>query len=394
MAGSKIFGLDREAIEHTAVQQAVSFVIKDLSTTFAIYIAYPAELKVGKLLGSQAQKWLKLEGVGDWSIPLPLQIPINPAKIKINSPSGNTTVNLVNTGEVSLIRLPKLFTISWDAWFPAGDWMPCTQKGVTTFNSIMKPGMWKSFINIIRQSRIPCRLVIPEMGINNEVTIETFDWDHHDGAYEDLYYSISFKEYRTYGANKVGTELPQQYDENGNPVSQSNSVETLANPGGNVSQQINGAELGQNELDVQDTPQQPTAGCRGTYVLSSEDDTSIISYAPTDVPDIQLVGYSNNLSSVRSGVVSMQYPSEKTFVVSFDDTDSVYTATVNSMVQSGVVVNTSEDEWGVYAAAQGRALSGKQNTTDTAIRQALCWVNQQKQSKVIELSATQWEISH
>lgn len=189
------FSLSKEEREAACVMGAsfaVSAIVQALLPgEFPIYLTIPG-LKIP----------ISVFGV-DVGPEFPVVFPVNPAKIQVSCPGQNKVMNLVDIGPVNVIRPTQLETIEWSSWFPDKDWFPATNKFITFLNA----KIMRMIIEYVMTSGAPCRLIISKMGINMPVTIESFDWDHHGGAYEDTYYTIKFRKWVDYGTAVTAMSL-------------------------------------------------------------------------------------------------------------------------------------------------------------------------------------------
>lgn len=118
-------------------------------------------------------------------------LPQLPEKIKFTYPSGNKTFELVNLGEVSLLKNPKLNEISFDSYFPySAEFRP-----VFYINKILG---WKESKQVIRFIFTGSTL-----DINTLCSIENFEIEEKGGEPGDIYYSIKLKRYVPYKAKKL-----------------------------------------------------------------------------------------------------------------------------------------------------------------------------------------------
>lgn len=141
-------------------------------------------------------------------------LPITPGAIDISSPSGNTTVRLINHGEINIPRLPGLTEISFECLLPRqkyhfsnyslGDYT------ASTLIPLLK--MWK-------ETKLPFQFIITRMTADNQVfdftsnTVLLEDYTLREDAEEygmDVMCSITLKEYKDYPT--VSTVLQKVID--------------------------------------------------------------------------------------------------------------------------------------------------------------------------------------
>lgn len=118
---------------------------------------------------------------------LKLRLPILPSEWEYASEQDNQTETVNKSGEVNLLGLKKLDTITISAHFSDQKMYydqyknhPTAMQCVDTINSMRKNGV--------------IRLIITPY-INRQATIEQFSWGFKDGT-TDIYYTLEIKEYK------------------------------------------------------------------------------------------------------------------------------------------------------------------------------------------------------
>lgn len=138
-----------------------------------------------------------------------VQIPVAPAEITTDYPTDNKKYDVLDIGEIVVPRLPKLSKWSWDSFFPAFDGMPYIQN---TPQGLRPPSFYQNFLLGCRNSKTVLRLIItrtmddgstPFFNTNTLAIIEDFSTTEKGGELGDLYYKISFSEYRTFSPRTV-----------------------------------------------------------------------------------------------------------------------------------------------------------------------------------------------
>lgn len=131
-----------------------------------------------------------------------IQLPVNPESIAIKHSGNNRTEEVVKLGEVNVIKDTKLKDCSFNCFFPATSIAPY----VLTKGKFEQPQFYIDFFNKIRQDKQPCRFIVSDLSINMLVSIENFEYSIEAGD-DDVHYTISLKEYRTYSAKvmKIAT---------------------------------------------------------------------------------------------------------------------------------------------------------------------------------------------
>lgn len=156
-------------------------------------------------------------------------LPVPPAKMSIKVKNKNKTINLINEGEVNIIKTPGLTEISFDARLPNANY-PFANYDTSFADSLSSKLMGNSFsfkksdyfLDTFRSSKVsqtPMRLVISRMNssfqmlwdTNMLVTLEDYsvNEDAVDGF--DVVVPLKLKQYRPYATK----ECEVTTDENG-----------------------------------------------------------------------------------------------------------------------------------------------------------------------------------
>lgn len=130
-----------------------------------------------------------------------MRLPVVPSQFKIQSPFSTKTFDTINHGEIKMIGLRGLKSISWESFFPSKNYTFCkdrTYKGWDYVNTIEK---W-------RDRRVPIRLIITDKSDNDQVinipvVIENFEYGVKDGS-GDIFYSIVLSEFKFIEFKKEG----------------------------------------------------------------------------------------------------------------------------------------------------------------------------------------------
>ena len=130
---------------------------------------------------------------------LVVQLPVNPDKISVSFKGNSTTSEIIQLGEINLLKDRKLRELSFSSFFPYDKWFP----GIRTLGEFKQPEFYKDFFTGIMEDKKPCRLIITGLNITIKCSIEEFEYYHQAGDHEDAYYSIKLKEYRDYGVAEI-----------------------------------------------------------------------------------------------------------------------------------------------------------------------------------------------
>ncbi|KNF10055.1 phage-like element PBSX protein XkdP [Gottschalkia purinilytica] len=131
-----------------------------------------------------------------------LQLPIPPSEFEISEGLNNTSVDISEIGEISLIGKKNLSTITISSFWPNEHYTFCQ------YVPEYKPYEFIEMIKMFKSSGKPCRLIITDTDINIPVTIDNFTYGERE-ATGDVYFTLEMKEYRFIKINtqKIGNQL-------------------------------------------------------------------------------------------------------------------------------------------------------------------------------------------
>ena len=135
-----------------------------------------------------------------------LVFPINPSELKKEISSESELTELLGVGEVSMQKTPSLATIVISSFFWA-------KTGVATASDVDNEAnvLW---LETWQASKKPATLVVE--GIEHMtmlVTCESFWHEKRAGEENTIYFELSLKEYREYGAKVITRKLNTYVDE-------------------------------------------------------------------------------------------------------------------------------------------------------------------------------------
>lgn len=171
-----------------------------------------------------------------------VQLPVNPEKLEVSVDGNNKSTEIIQIGEITLIKKKKLAKISWESWLPYESWWT----GIRTKGSFQSADFYVDFITKIREACKPCRLVITGVGLSTLVSIEDFEWWRQGGDHEDTYYSIDLKEYKEFS---IAVLAPKASPNPGTTTTQT------------TTQPVTSVGTTQPEAKANPTPTQITIGC-------------------------------------------------------------------------------------------------------------------------------------
>ncbi len=120
-----------------------------------------------------------------------LVLPNNPEVLEISTASNNTTINVLKMGEIIIPGETKLASFQVSSFF----WKA---------NDEREPKDGLEFLKNLQLAEKPFRFVVSgSVAINKKVVIESLNYKHSAGEEEDIYFTLTLKEYRDYGATPV-----------------------------------------------------------------------------------------------------------------------------------------------------------------------------------------------
>lgn len=135
-----------------------------------------------------------------------VQLPVNPGKVTIDYGAKNSSVDIINLGEISLLNKGKLSKVTFESFFPEAQWFPA----IRTNGKFERATFYDTFFRKIIDDAKPCRFIVTGVGINMLASIEMYKPYHQAGDHEDKYFSIELKQYRVHSIIKLPTVAQTQ----------------------------------------------------------------------------------------------------------------------------------------------------------------------------------------
>lgn len=117
-----------------------------------------------------------------------IQLPIVPSEFVVKSSNKNSLFETVSSGDLKLIGLRGLDSISISSYFPVKKY------SFARSNALMG---WE-YVKVLKywiKRREPIRIIISDTTINMAVAIEKFEYGVRDGS-GDIYYTLELEEFR------------------------------------------------------------------------------------------------------------------------------------------------------------------------------------------------------
>jgi LysM repeat protein len=112
-----------------------------------------------------------------------------PSSIEIGTAQQNSTVNIINYGEINIIGKRNLRTLSLSSFFPNKN----TDYTFVRYTNYAEPLAYvKKFQSWLGN---PIHLLVTDTDINMDMTIESFSYSKQDST-GDIYFTLELKEYK------------------------------------------------------------------------------------------------------------------------------------------------------------------------------------------------------
>ena len=131
-----------------------------------------------------------------------IELPINPISVEFTEKQLNQTITLLSIGEANLKGERGLKYTKISSFFPS-------EKSPFYKNAKKKPEQYVAMIQEWKTRKQVVRLIISDMKINLAMLIDEFSFSMKEGD-GDIYYTISFSEYRTLNVSSVQNTIKVQ----------------------------------------------------------------------------------------------------------------------------------------------------------------------------------------
>ena len=136
-----------------------------------------------------------------------LPLPVTPGALNIRTPSKNTTVTLINDGEINILKDQGLREISFDFMLPQQKY-PFGNYSISNYTATT----FIPLLNELKKSKKPFQFIVTRMNPRGKVLfftnitcqIEEFEYDEDAEANGfDVMCNISLKEWKYYGTKSI-----------------------------------------------------------------------------------------------------------------------------------------------------------------------------------------------
>lgn len=144
-------------------------------------------------------------------------LPIAPSSLKIGFSSQNKTLNLINDGEINILKNPGLLEIEFDVMLPNVKYPFAIYK-----DGFKKADKFIDEINKLKMDKKPFQFIvvrtrpdgIPLFNTNIKVSLEEYEMQEDAEEGFDVILSIKLKQYKSYGTKLIKIEKASK--DNGN----------------------------------------------------------------------------------------------------------------------------------------------------------------------------------
>lgn len=126
-----------------------------------------------------------------------IELPVNPAEVKLKYETDDKSENVINLGEVNTVGNLKLVELEISSAFPKRK-MPYVSS-----KKFWKPDTYIKKIKNIQKKKHKVRVVIAGTKISILMTIQSFEYKQTSGNRDEYLYTISFKQYRSFKYKKM-----------------------------------------------------------------------------------------------------------------------------------------------------------------------------------------------
>lgn len=133
----------------------------------------------------------------DYKTSKTIQLPVNPAELKLKYEGDNSSQSVVNLGEINRLGNLKLVGTTIEST------LPCDTTTYLADDNLQEPQFYINFIKKIQKSKGHMQFVVANTKISMPMTIENFEYGFENGYDEEYVYTLDLKQYREFAAAKV-----------------------------------------------------------------------------------------------------------------------------------------------------------------------------------------------
>lgn len=133
----------------------------------------------------------------DYKTSKTIQLPVNPAELKLKYEGDNNSQSVVNLGEINRLGNLKLVGTTIEST------LPCDTTTYLADDNLQDPQFYIDFIKKIQKAKGHMQFVVANTKISMPMTVESFEYGFADGYDEEYVYTLDLKQYREFAATKV-----------------------------------------------------------------------------------------------------------------------------------------------------------------------------------------------
>lgn len=127
-----------------------------------------------------------------------IQLPVNPAELKLKYEGDDKSQTIVNLGEINQLGNLKLVEMSIEST------LPVDSRTYLAVDDLKEPDFYIDFIKKIQKAKGHLQLVVAKTKISLPMTISSFEYGFEEGYDEEYKYTLELKQYRNFAAKKIG----------------------------------------------------------------------------------------------------------------------------------------------------------------------------------------------
>lgn len=131
-------------------------------------------------------------------------IPVLPERLTVKSPGNNEKAQILEIGDINILRKKGLRELSWKALYPIND------APFVSGKAAISPADFIKAIQSQRDSLKPLRFLLigNDLDINVNMGIEKFEYEEKYGEVGDIYYEVELKEWKNYAPQRIVLSVP------------------------------------------------------------------------------------------------------------------------------------------------------------------------------------------
>lgn len=145
----------------------------------------------------------------DYKTSKTIQLPVNPAELKLKYEGDNNSQSVVNLGEINRLGNLKLVGTTIEST------LPCDTTTYLADDNLQEPQFYINFIKKIQKSKGHMQFVVSNTKISMPMTVENFEYGFADGYDEEYVYTLDLKQYREFSAVKVSKSKKKKKSKKG-----------------------------------------------------------------------------------------------------------------------------------------------------------------------------------